>query len=107
LSEINGRIKTTKHYWAESSRDLLELIDELGDTLQTLKRAGFPTIFDSAYMDLIDRCQAWLSMSGGSTVPETFEPVEVMKWDKVFTRPDTEVKLENERTPAKRIAVVQ
>jgi len=41
FDSINGRIKTTKHYWADASRDMLALIDELEDALGFLKVAGF------------------------------------------------------------------
>jgi hypothetical protein len=27
FTDVNGRAKTTRHYWAENSRDLLALID--------------------------------------------------------------------------------
>lgn len=32
---INGRVKTTRHYWADPSRDLLALIDEIETDLHT------------------------------------------------------------------------
>ena len=45
FDSINGRAKSTKHYWADSSRDMLALIDELDDVLDCLKdrrfRGGF------------------------------------------------------------------
>jgi hypothetical protein len=35
FDSINGRTKSTKHYWADSSRDMLALIDELDDVLDS------------------------------------------------------------------------
>jgi len=91
--EINGRIKTTKHYWAQSSRELLNLIDEVDETLHILERANFEVKFSAGYRDTINRARPWLSMSGGSTIPEDFDLIQVIKWEPVFVRPDTQVKL--------------
>lgn len=73
FSDINGRATSTHHYWADSSRDLLALIDEIENDLHTLKRCGAEVEFDTGYQDALDRCRPWLSPSGGSTVPEDFE----------------------------------
>ena len=37
--------QSTKHYWADSSRDMLALIEELNEVLDTLKTAGFEVVF--------------------------------------------------------------
>src|SRR5690242_4884168 len=37
FDSINGRAKSTKHYLADASRDMLALIDELDDVLGSLK----------------------------------------------------------------------
>jgi eukaryotic-like serine/threonine-protein kinase len=74
---INGRAKTTKHYWAEPSRDMLALIDELDDVLGSLKVAGFEVIFAADYRAAIGRCKPWLSASYGSVttiLPWTWRP---------------------------------
>lgn len=93
FDSINDRAKSTGHYWAETSRDMLALLEELEDTLASLKVAGFEVSFAAQYRAAIDRCEPWLSTSGGSTVPEDFVKIRLIKFEPVFTRPETTVKL--------------
>jgi tRNA A-37 threonylcarbamoyl transferase component Bud32 len=91
---INDRARSTRHYWADNSRALIALIDELADTIRTLRRVGFDVSFSEDYDAAVRRCKPWLSTSGGSTVPEDFEPIEIVKYEPVFIRSETTVKLE-------------
>ena len=93
FADINGRAKSTHHYWAENSRDLLALIDEIEADLHTLKRAGVEVELVDSYQGALDRCRPWLSPSGGSAVPEDFEPIEVVGYEQVFEYAAKSVKL--------------
>ncbi len=99
FSDINGRAKTTRHYWADNSRDLLALMDEIEKDLHLLRRAGVEAELDRSYQDALDRCRPWLTPSGGSPVPEDFEPIKVVEYEPVFTSGSTSVKLEKQQTP--------
>jgi len=99
FSNINGRAKSTHHYWADPSRDLLALIDEIETDLHALKRCGVEVEFDTAYQDALDRCRPWLSPSGGSTVPEDFELIELIDYQPVFTFLAASVKLKKGQEP--------
>lgn len=96
---INGRAKTTHHYWADNSREMLALVEELGDTLDSLRSAGFEVAFSDDYRAAIDHCETWLSPSGGSTVPDDFQPIRLIKYEPVFTRAETTVMLKKQQTP--------
>lgn len=98
FDSINGRAKSTKHYWAESSRDMLALIDELDDVLDSLRAAGFEVVFDAEYRAALDRCKPWLSMSYGSAVPDNFEQVRLIKFKPVFIRPETSIRLKKRQS---------
>jgi hypothetical protein len=98
FDSINGRAKSTKHYWADASRDMLAMIDELDDVLGSLKVAGFEVIFAAEYRAAIDRCKPWLSMTYGSTVPEGFEQIRLIKFESVFIRPETTVRLQKRQS---------
>lgn len=98
FTDINGRAKSTRHYWADNSRDLLALIDELETDLYTLKRSGVEVDLIDSYQDALDRCRPWLSPSGGSQVPEDFEPIEVVAYEQVFVSALSSVKLEKQQT---------
>lgn len=93
---INGRAMSTRHYWAQNSRDLITLFEELRDDLYVLKRIGLNVVLDPAYEEAIERCKPWLSPSGGSSVPEDFELVTVIKYEPVFNRPDATIKLQKQ-----------
>jgi len=101
FEDINGRAKTTHHYWADNSRELIALINELNEDLYELKRAGLEVALAAGYQEAIERCEPWLSPSGGSIVPDDFEPIKLIKYESVFSRPATTVKLEKQRAPLK------
>lgn len=94
FTDINGRAETTRHYWADNSRDLLSLIQEIEADLHTLRRAGVEVELADSYQDALERCRPWLSPSGGSAVPEDFEPIEVIAYEPVLTHAARSVKLE-------------
>ncbi|QIK83179.1 protein kinase family protein [Sanguibacter sp. HDW7] len=94
---INGRAHTTHHYWADNSRTLLALIKDIKDDLYSLKRAGIDVTLDQRYQDGIERCQPWLSYGGGSTVPEDFTEIEIIKYEPAFMRSSATVLLANQR----------
>lgn len=97
---INGRAKSTRHYWAEDSRSMLGLIDEVDDMLSALKTAGFEVTFADGYREAVDHCKSWLAETYGSTVPEDFSPVRLIKYEPVFKRPETAVKLRKRQQQA-------
>lgn len=102
---INDRANTTRHYWASKSREFLALMKELARVLGALRRAGFEVIFSDAYDQALDRCKGWLSSSGGSTVPETFQEIAVIEYDPVFIRPALQVRLAERRPTIKLVMI--
>src|SRR3954453_12897467 len=76
---INDRALSTHHYWADDSRALLALIHQLDEDLYELKRAGVDVTFAPSYREALARCQPWLSRSGGSTVPDDFTQISVIR----------------------------
>jgi eukaryotic-like serine/threonine-protein kinase len=98
FDSINGRAKSTKHYWADASRDMLALINELDDALDSLKIAGFEVVFAADYRAAVGRCKPWLSMSYGSSVPDDFEQIRLIKFEPVFIRPETAVRLKKRQS---------
>lgn len=95
FTAINGRAKSTQHYWAEPSRDLLALIEEVETDLHMMKRAGTDVELADSYQHALDRCRPWLSPSGGSAVPDDFELIEVEAYEKVFVHVAKSLTLQN------------
>jgi tRNA A-37 threonylcarbamoyl transferase component Bud32 len=100
FDSINDRAKSTRHYWAESSRSMLALLGELDDALGCLKAAGIEVVFADGYRAAIARCRPWLSQTNGSAVPEGFEQITLVKFEPVFTRPEMAVRLRNRQRAA-------
>lgn len=96
---VNGRAETTRHYWAIPSREFIDLIKDLKEDLYTLKRAGVEVRLVESYQQGVERCKPWLSPSGGSAVPDDFEPVEIIKYEPVFTEASSSVTLKQQPSP--------
>lgn len=96
FDSINGRARSTRHYWADNSRELLALIDEIDQDLHDLKRAGIQVAFNEAYQAELERCQPWLSPSGGSPVPEDFDQIKLIKFEPIFRRRTDVISLKNQ-----------
>lgn len=101
FDSINGRARTTHHFWADPSRELIALIDEIDTDLYDLKRAGIDVAFDLTYQEALERCRPWLSPSGGSSVPDDFEQIKVIKFERVFDRHTDSVRLVDRSERAK------
>lgn len=97
FTSINGRAETTRHYWADNSRDLLSLLRDIKTDLHTLRRAGVDVELVDAYQDALERCRPWLSPSGGSAVPEDFEPIELIAYDPILIYTAKRVKLKKQQ----------
>ncbi|PBC51327.1 protein kinase family protein [Rhodococcus sp. ACPA1] len=101
FDQINDRAQTTNHYWADPSRDLIALIKDLNQDLHALQRAGVEVELADGYQKALERCEPWLSRSGGSTVPDDFGQIELIKYEPIFRRSATTVTLENRPSPVK------
>jgi hypothetical protein len=105
FESINGRARSTRHYWADSSRGMLALIRNLEAALDTWKAADMEVAFDAGYRAAVDRCKPWLAETQGSAVPEGFELIQVIKYRPVFTRPEAGVRLKKSLSEVKRTMV--
>lgn len=99
FNSVNGRAESTRHYWAEPSREFIALIKEIEADLHTLRRAGVEVALADSYQDALERCRPWLSISGGSPLPEDFEPIEIVAYDPVFTYEGKSVTLTKHQQP--------
>ncbi|GAB3799321.1 hypothetical protein [Micromonospora zhanjiangensis] len=98
FESVNDRARSTHHYWAESSRDLIALIDELNQDLQGLNHAGIEVALDERYKEAIRRCDPWLSSSGGSKIPDDFEQIMVVKYEPIFLQSDMAASLKKRQS---------
>jgi eukaryotic-like serine/threonine-protein kinase len=101
FESINDQARGTRHYWADASRDLIALIRDLDQDLEGLSQAGIEVAFDERYRQAIKRCEPWLSNSGGSTVPEDFAQIVVVKYEPVFRRTSLTAKMKKQKMMVK------
>jgi len=93
FAAINDRARSTRHYWAENSRDLLSLIDEVNEALEIFSGCEIEVKFSPEYQTAIDRCTGWLAPTYGSEIPEDFQPIDLIKYKPIFFQPDTQITL--------------
>ncbi|MEU3575659.1 protein kinase family protein [Streptomyces globisporus] len=93
FESINDRAETSQHYWAEQSREMIALIKEVTNFLNSLKQADIEVKLTEPYSEAIKECQSWLARSGGSAIPDDFKQVKITQYEPVFSRSDTEIKL--------------
>lgn len=77
---MNERLPTgdyTAHFWAAPSRGLIKAIEIAVGLQRTLKNSKYAFAFDPYYADLIKKSQEFLSISGGSIIPEHMDKVEL------------------------------
>lgn len=96
---INDRARTKEHYWAERSRELLALIDELRQDLHELSLAGGDVSLLDSYEVALEDAETWLAQSNGSPIPDDYKPVEIQRYEPVFSFADTTIRLKKESTP--------
>ena len=81
---LNQKNSVNKHYNADASRDLISLIDEFEEFQFTMKQVGHEIVLSKTYMDAIKATRGFLSNSGGSTIPDDFSPIALIKYDPIL-----------------------
>lgn len=96
IAVMNGDIRTTYdeddkliysggYFHAQDSRDYLALIEKIDALRSKLKSSEYEfRLCKDEYDDFIRRTRRFVVKSGGSTIPEGFEPVEIEDLNPVF-----------------------
>lgn len=77
---MNQRLPTEEygaHFWADPSRDLIKMIDITNRLKRALKSSNYAFSIDEYYEGIIKKCSEFLSHSGGSTIPESMEKINL------------------------------
>ena len=74
------------HYNAAESRELLSLIKDTRVIIKTLERESdeYRYKIDEYYRGIIDKCNSFLTSSGGSSIPENFPVIELIDYKPIF-----------------------
>lgn len=95
---MNIKAGVNHHFNADDSRQLIALIEEIHETQRLLKTAGIGFVVADSYVRVLEECGKFLVKSGGSAIPEDFERIELVKYEPVFTMPDTRIHLPDRRS---------
>lgn len=82
---LNDKITVNHHYNADASRELISLIDFYKKLDKALKETPYEFELDNSYLEVINRCEGFLSGSGGSAIPADFEKINIIEIKPIFT----------------------
>ena len=74
---LNYKSKMNRHYNAESSRDLIGIIEKINLVRLLLTKIGKELVIEDYYKNQIDYVRTFLVESGGSAIPENFEKINI------------------------------
>jgi len=86
---INHKAKVNRHFNAADSRQLLDLIDEIYNAQKLLDTVGMKLTICDDYKRLLDACERFLLRSGGSSIPDDFSKIDIIRYKAVFAFPET------------------
>jgi len=81
---LNNKLTVNNHYNAEESRDLIAIIDLYKKLKSSLSNTQFEFNLDTKYLDISEKCETFLSSSGGSVIPEDFLKIELIEIKPIF-----------------------
>lgn len=85
---MNQRLPTydfEAHFWADPSRSLLKAINLADRLIRTLKSTSYACSYDDYYSKIISLCKSFLSSSGGSTIPQNVDTIELYYTIPIFS----------------------
>ncbi len=89
---LNKRLPTgeeSAHFWADESRELMNIIKITFDMLEKLKNTEFAFEVDSEYLIIIQMCQRFLVQYRGSEIPPNTKRVEIYYEIPIFLSNET------------------
>lgn len=89
LDLLDRKSRTSaRHYNANESRDLLQLMRELLDAYQVMRDCGHPFEIAPAYTDAFKRCKQFLQETQGSSIPADLPTISISRYRPIFTLVD-------------------
>lgn len=90
---LNQKNTVNKHYNADESRQLIDLIKEFEEFQYELKQVGHEIVLTASYESAIKYCRGFLSNSGGSAIPDSYTPIAVIKYDQILEQTSKTLKV--------------
>ena len=89
---MNGRLPTKNscaHFWADSSRELIDIIDKIETLQRKLKNTEYSFKIEEYNQSIINKCKEFLSSCWGSLIPENMEKIELFYAHPIFIKNNT------------------
>lgn len=86
---MNNRLPTKdfcSHFWAEPSRNLIDIIDKIETLQRKLNKSEYAFKIEEYNKKIISKCNEFLSASGGSTIPENMDKIELFYATPIFIK---------------------
>lgn len=90
---MNHKARGNRHFNADDSRALISLIDEIRETQQLLNHVGVKFEVSDYYEQLMQSCSEFLVETYGSTIPEGFPRIQLVKYEPAFLLGDTQLRI--------------
>ena len=86
---MNSRLPTKdfcNHFWAEPSRNLIDIIDKIETLQRKLNKSEYAFKIEEYNKKIISKCNEFLSASGGGTIPENMDKIELFYATPIFIK---------------------
>ena len=81
---LNEKKNKNGHYNADSSRELITLIEEIETIQREIKNSKFSFTIKPEYLKYIKECKEFLVASHGSPIPDNLEPILTIETQPIF-----------------------
>ena len=81
---MNRKNKINKHYNAQASRELSDLIEEFEEMEDLLQSEGKDILLEATYSNAIQYWKPLLAYSHGTTIPDDFRPIVLIQYKPIL-----------------------
>ena len=85
LGSFNYRVQGNRHFLANDSRLLISIIDDTFELIEVLRGTKYEFRLERTYYFYLKKTKSFLNSFGGTSIPETVQPITIIKYDKIFT----------------------
>jgi len=82
---MNKKSDVNKHFNADDSRALMNIIDELREIKRGLHKTHYDFEINNSYIEQIKFVKEFLVNSGGSAIPENYKKFNIIKYEPIFS----------------------
>lgn len=97
---MNSRLPTANqpaHFWADSSRELIQVIEIVFSLEQAFKESEFAFSIENYYKERLTFCKSFLSKGGGSAIPPNMEKIDLYYTIPIFSTQNS-MSIENQKS---------